>query len=407
MASGSPAPMVTAATADTTSDAHVVPPGRSGPPPVVPVRGLVHRHDGAADVLGVQVRAPDVVEVALPHRPHPEPGQPGPAAVEVVALHHHHVAAGARLGARAAGRPSCPPAPAPRSRGTGGRSGTARSPGRTRPRRDRGSRARCPGRPAPPRAPAPARERPGPPAATAVPSPQARPRPQAFMAANPATCHQGIGRHERFGPGCAGRRVSRAASRDGSVELGPAALLAAAEAGHAAVAVLGERPGPPPARVLGAGERRAGAAGGIAGGPTTSRSASRRRAPSRPCSMRSLKRRVLSPSLGPQRRAEGDGGPARLGPLHALAEDGAGALDEHRDHRCARPAGQVGRAALERLAPPVGRPAALGEDAPGSSRPRSAPGPGRPICRPATLRATGNALRTRADAALVTWVVKK
>src|SRR6476469_9818427 len=48
----------------------------------------------------------------------------------------------------------------------------------------------------------------------------------------------------------------------GLSQVGPAALLAAAQAGLAAVAVLGEGPGPAPARVLGTGQGGAGPAGG-------------------------------------------------------------------------------------------------------------------------------------------------
>ena len=52
--------------------------------------------------------------------------------------------------------------------------------------------------------------------------------------------------------------------------------------------------------------------------------------------MRSPKRRASSPSAGQQRRAEGHDGAARLGPLHALAEDGAGALEVDRAPRARR-----------------------------------------------------------------------
>ena len=111
--------------------------------------------------------------------------------------------------------------------------------------------------------------------------------------------------------------------------------------------------------------------------------------------------------LGPQRRAEGHRGPAGLGPLHALAEDRARALDEHRHHRRAGAAREVRRAALERLAPAVrvtGPPSGNSTRLHPSSirsRARSA------VWRPVTFRATGKAFSTSADAALVTWVVKK
>ena len=72
------------------------------------------------------------------------------------------------------------------------------------------------------------------------------------------------------------------------------------------------------------------------GGPSSSRSSPRRRASATAASMRALKRRVLSPSAG------GSGAPNTTrvrpgsGPLHALAEDRAGAVDEHRHDRALR-----------------------------------------------------------------------
>ena len=71
-------------------------------------------------------------------------------------------------------------------------------------------------------------------------------------------------------------------------------------------------------------------------------------------SMRALNRRVDSPSIGCQRRAEHDLGLARLGPLHALAVDRPGAVDEHRHDRGAGTRRQVGGAALELLPPAIG-----------------------------------------------------
>ena len=81
---------------------------------------------------------------------------------------------------------------------------------------------------------------------------------------------------------------------------------------------------------------------------------------------RGLDARVEPPGVllrpGDQRCTEHDLGLAGLGPLHPLAEDRPGAVDEHGHHRHAGAPGEVGGAALEVLAPAVGRATALGVD---------------------------------------------
>ncbi len=125
--------------------------------------------------------------------------------------------------------------------------------------------------------------------------------------------------------------------------------------------MVGEGPLPAPPVVLGAGELRAGALGGsLACCPEVGeRFVAQRRHRGLDAGIETASALVLDRE---QWRSEHDLALAGLRPLHALAEDAAGAIDEDRHHRGTGAVGEIRSATFEILAPAVGRTPAFGED---------------------------------------------